>query len=64
MAWGDFRSCLPENPTWEDEEDLCKRLYHECGFLITPGSTCIADKPGYFRIVYTESGEGSLQELK
>ena len=64
MAWADFRSCLPSNPTWQDEEDLCKRLYEECGFLIHPGGMCVADEPGYFRIVFTESAEGSLQELK
>ena len=23
MAWADFRSCLPENPTWEMEKQLC-----------------------------------------
>ena len=64
MAWADFRSHLPSNPTWKDEEELCKRLFKECGFLITPGQTCISTEPGYFRIVFTESGEGSFQELK
>jgi len=64
MTWADFRSCLPPNPTWEDEEKLCKRLFEECGFLITPGHTCYNDIPGFYRIVYTESGEGAMEELK
>ena len=64
MAWADFRSCLPENPTWDDEEKLCIRLSEECAWLITPGKTCISDKPGFFRLVYTESGLDSLYALK
>ena len=64
MAWADFRSCLPENPTWDDEEKLCIRLSQDCAWLITPGKTCISDKPGFFRLVYTESGLDSLYALK
>jgi 1-aminocyclopropane-1-carboxylate synthase len=64
MAWADFRACLPDNPTWKDEEKLCIELFEKCGLLITPGQTCIADKPGFFRLVYTESADGAIQELK
>ena len=64
MAWADFRAILPENPTWEDEANLCIRLSEECSWFVTPGKTCISDKPGFYRLVFTESGLDALYELK
>jgi aspartate/methionine/tyrosine aminotransferase len=64
MTWADFRSFLPKNPSEDDEKHLCEQLFEHCGLLLTPGMTCMSTEPGFFRIVYTESGEGSLQELK
>lgn len=63
MCWADLRKFLPKNPTWEDEKKLCKRLFDDIGWLIQPGHMCRAEEPGFFRIVYTESGPGSIQEL-
>ena len=34
MCWADFRKFLPKNPTWEDEEKLCTRLFNDIGWLI------------------------------
>ena len=61
MCWADFRAYLPKDPTWKDEEELCKRLFNDIGLLIDPGQMCRAETPGFFRIVYTETGPGSIQ---
>lgn len=51
FVWVDLRSLLPE-PTWEGEKALWEALIEECGLLVTPGRSCHAASPGFFRFCY------------
>jgi 1-aminocyclopropane-1-carboxylate synthase len=52
FCWVDLRHALPE-PTWEAERELWHDGFVErCGLIITPGHSCHAPEPGFFRVCY------------
>lgn len=47
----DFRQFLDE-PTWEAEQRLWRRLLDEANVNLTPGSACRAGEPGWMRVCF------------
>ena len=53
FAWVDLRALLTSpSPTFDDEMALWKTLAYDKGVLITPGMTCHAVEPGFFRMCW------------
>jgi 1-aminocyclopropane-1-carboxylate synthase len=51
FVWIDLSAYLPEN-TWEGEAKLWERVCDECKVILTPGSSCHAKDPGFFRLCF------------
>ncbi|KAL3157543.1 hypothetical protein ABBQ32_011999 [Trebouxia sp. C0010 RCD-2024] len=63
FCWVDLRSALPE-ATWEAERQLWEEGFvQRCGFIITPGQSCHAAEPGFFRICYAIVDKDTILEL-
>lgn len=39
-------------PTWEAERELWTRICGECRVIFTPGESCHAIEPGFFRVCF------------
>jgi 1-aminocyclopropane-1-carboxylate synthase len=51
FVWIDLSAYLPDN-TWEGEAKLWERVCDECKVILTPGSSCHAEAPGFFRLCF------------
>ena len=51
FVWIDLSAYLPEN-SWEGEARLWERVCDECKVILTPGSSCHAAGPGFFRLCF------------
>ena len=51
FVWIDMRQWLPEN-SWEGEAQLWERVCDKCRVILTPGSSCHAKEPGFFRLCF------------
>ena len=51
FVWIDLSAHLPEN-TWEGEAKLWERVCDDCKVILTPGSSCHAAAPGFFRLCF------------
>lgn len=62
FAWADFSAYIQEGQT---EKDLWMELFNDARIALTSGESCIANKPGMFRIVYgwPEGGTEAMKEL-
>jgi 1-aminocyclopropane-1-carboxylate synthase len=61
FVWIDLRAWLPDT-TWEGERSLWGRICNECKVILTPGESCHAREPGYFRLCFAWMPKESLQE--
>lgn len=61
FVWIDLREWLPE-ATWEGEKTLWERICDECKVILTPGESCHAREPGYFRLCFAWMPKESLEE--
>ena len=57
----DLRSRL-EEPTWEAERGLWRRILEEANVNLTPGEACRINEPGFFRLCYAAESGASVQE--
>lgn len=51
FVWADLRRFMTEN-SWQGEKDLWDRICGACKVILTPGESCHAVQPGYFRICF------------
>lgn len=51
FVWADLRKFLNEN-SWEGEKHLWENICTSCKVILTPGESCHALEPGYFRICF------------
>lgn len=51
FVWIDLRQYLQEK-TWDGEALLWEKLCYEAKVILTPGSSCHATEPGYFRLCF------------
>ena len=51
FVWVDLRQWLPQQ-SWEGEAALWKRVCDSCKVILTPGSSCFAEEPGFFRLCF------------
>lgn len=67
FVWVDMRQWLPEQ-SWEGEAELWQRVCDKCKIILTPGSSCHAAEPGFFRLCFAwvprEALEDALQRMK
>ncbi len=62
FVWVDMRKFLPEN-SWEGEKQLWDKICTSCKVIFTPGESCHATKPGYFRICFAWISRDALQMM-
>jgi aspartate/methionine/tyrosine aminotransferase len=62
FAWANFSSYIQEGQT---EKDLWMELFNDARVALTSGESCLASKPGMFRIVYgwPEGGTEAMKEF-
>ena len=62
FAWADFSSYILDG---QSEKELWMELFNDAKIALTSGESCIASKPGMFRIVYgwPEGGTVAMKEL-
>lgn len=51
FVWVDMRKFLKEN-SWQGEKDLWEAMCRTCKVILTPGESCHAEQPGFFRICF------------
>ena len=61
FVWIDLRRWLSQ-PTWEGESNLWQKICDDAKVILTPGKSCHAQEPGYFRICYAWMPVDALQE--
>lgn len=59
FVWADFRRFLPEQ-TFEAESNLWRQLFDEAKVLVTPGKSCLASQPGFFRFCFATVARSAL----
>uniref|UniRef100_A0A6V7QY34 1-aminocyclopropane-1-carboxylate synthase n=1 Tax=Ananas comosus var. bracteatus TaxID=296719 RepID=A0A6V7QY34_ANACO len=59
FCWVDMRHLL-KTKTPEGEMELWKRIVHDVGLNISPGSSCHCDEPGWFRVCFANMSEETL----
>jgi 1-aminocyclopropane-1-carboxylate synthase len=62
FCWVDMRPFLEED-TFDGEDRLWKRMCDELKLIWTPGRSCHAPAPGYFRICFAWVGLAALEEM-
>ena len=58
----DLQPYLSDPSSWAAEKALYKEMFDAAGILIVPGSDCRFDRPGYFRLVFTQVSVPTLKE--
>lgn len=59
FCWVDMRHLL-KTKTPEGEMELWKRIVHDVGLNISPGSSCHCNEPGWFRVCFANMSEETL----
>lgn len=61
FIWIDLRKYLGEN-TWEGEAALWSKVCEEAKVILTPGESCHASEPGYFRLCFAWVAKEALED--
>ena len=62
FVWADMRKFLTEK-SWEGERQLWDTICSSCKVILTPGESCHAQEPGYFRVCFAWIPCDALQML-
>ena len=52
FVWIDLRAWLAAPGGWEAEAALWSQVCDDCHVILTPGQSCYAAKPGFFRLCF------------
>ncbi|PKA58126.1 1-aminocyclopropane-1-carboxylate synthase 1 [Apostasia shenzhenica] len=62
FCWVDMRHLL-ENPSFEGETKLWKKMLFQVGLNISPGSSCHCNEPGWFRVCFANMTDHATLDL-